>query len=713
MKKILFKNIMSLFIIWILIIGTVFQPASSLVFKDSNINRDRLQNYPVYFSETNWWNTDWQYRKMITINSSFIDDDLVNFPILFNVLSSDFISHTQDDGDDFVFIAADNSTKYNHEIEYFNSTLGQLIAWVNITDLSSSLDTVFYVYYGNPSSDNQENIDDTWNDGYVGVYHLNQYGTGTRYDSTSNGNDGSTNGYEGDEAIKNGRIGGADDFDGVNDNIEISDSASLDIRGDITISAWVKLDEIPGDKFKIFDKSIWSSPYNNSGYYIKVWDSNFDTSVLNNSPENLNNFTVSNELWYYVVSTWNGTHLKLYVDGTLQGSPVVTSISSIATNDYNARIASYTKGGYYWNGIIDEVRISSVARDDEWIDTSYEMVQNNDAFLSVGDEMELDVNPPEIIDNTPNVAYTGNEFTFNFTIMDESDLSEATVIYHYNENPSDNGELINTIGDYWEYSTIVEDTLGFIQYMVCVWDDFGNNNHTAMKNITIIDDELPEIDDVDVTPPVQTSDEQVNISAYVTDNVDVSDVGIYMVYPDSAEENFSIYDSQIENTYYSLRIYDQEGEYKFYVWAVDSYGNFNKSVELSFEIVLGDRPTDPLIGGEAQGKAGESYTYEFASTDSDGDEIFYYIDWGDGATEEWIGPYESGEIVKINHTWDEIGAYTIKAKARDTKGLESDWSQLIVKMPKIFNLFYSFVNWLIDCFPNLFSFLRILIFRII
>ena len=93
-------------------------------------------------------------------------------------------------------------------------------------------------------------------------------------------------------------------------------------------------------------------------------------------------------------------------------------------------------------------------------------------------------------------------------------------------------------------------------------------------------------------------------------------------------------------------------------------------------------PTSPTITGQASGKPGTEYTYTFVSTDPDGDNIKYCIDWGDNTGEVCIGPYTSGVEASAKHTWSEKGSYTIKAKARDVYGAESDWATLTVSMPK-------------------------------
>jgi hypothetical protein len=91
---------------------------------------------------------------------------LVNFPILIDITDTDLIGHTQSNGNDIVFT---NKTgiKLNHEIEYYNSPTGKLVAWVNITHLSSTQDTIIYLYYDNPACSNQQNPTGTWNANYM------------------------------------------------------------------------------------------------------------------------------------------------------------------------------------------------------------------------------------------------------------------------------------------------------------------------------------------------------------------------------------------------------------------------------------------------------------------------------------------------------------------------------------------------------------------
>jgi len=101
-----------------------------------------------------------------------------------------------------------------------------------------------------------------------------------------------------------------------------------------------------------------------------------------------------------------------------------------------------------------------------------------------------------------------------------------------------------------------------------------------------------------------------------------------------------------------------------------------------YEPPIGNHPPDPpIIDGPAEGTAGEEYEYTFLSVDPNGDDVSYFVDWGDDTNSDWIGPYESGEEVTVSHTWSEQGGYTIRAKAKDEHGAKGDWGYLDVTMP--------------------------------
>ncbi len=80
---------------------------------------------------------------------------------------------------------------------------------------------------------------------------------------------------------------------------------------------------------------------------------------------------------------------------------------------------------------------------------------------------------------------------------------------------------------------------------------------------------------------------------------------------------------------------------------------------------------------------GVNYKFEVRSTDPDNDDIYYYVDWGDGVIEDYNESYTSGEAVLFTHTWAPGITYNyIYVKAKDENGAESGWGKLFYIVPK-------------------------------
>jgi hypothetical protein len=138
-----------------------------------------------------------------------------------------------------------------------------------------------------------------------------------------------------------------------------------------------------------------------------------------------------------------------------------------------------------------------------------------------------------------------------------------------------------------------------------------------------------------------------------------------------------------------------------------SYGSYKHNVWLVKLSPENYPPFPPTITGPLKGKINIDTDYNFTVIDPNGDEVFYSIDWGDGTNSSWIGPYVSGEQILKSHTWSTKGDYTIRAKAKDTSGNESDWGQLTVTMPYSIGIpLLSFWEKLFERFPHVFPILR-------
>jgi hypothetical protein len=78
--------------------------------------------------------------------------------------------------------------------------------------------------------------------------------------------------------------------------------------------------------------------------------------------------------------------------------------------------------------------------------------------------------------------------------------------------------------------------------------------------------------------------------------------------------------------------------------------------------------------GPDNGVTSVDYTFTATTTDPEGDNISFMFDWGDGTFSPWVGPYVSGGTGSAQHAWTAAGTYSVKVKAKDTAGAESDWS---------------------------------------
>jgi hypothetical protein len=124
------------------------------------------------------------------------------------------------------------------------------------------------------------------------------------------------------------------------------------------------------------------------------------------------------------------------------------------------------------------------------------------------------------------------------------------------------------------------------------------------------------------------------------------------------------------------------GTYDVKVKAKDTNGATSDwSIPLIVSIVLNDPPDTPTITGPGQGKPGIIYLFKVQTTDPNDDMVSYFIDWGDNTTSGWFGPYASGVQATITHSWSEQGTYTVKVKAKDLLGDESDWGILQIVVP--------------------------------
>ena len=335
-----------------------------------------------------WYDNDWAYRKQILIEKEYVENaDLTDFPMLIVITLDN--AKTMDNAQDIAFTASDGTTKLDHELENFDTET--LVAWVRIPTLTYNADTIIYVYYGNASAVEQENPEGVWDDNFMAVWHLVE-DAGTFYDSTSNNNDTTA---ETVTRTSPSKIGDGCEFDGATEKLSVADSASLDITENITLEAWVEIDDT-GDTHNYVVDKVWGGGadwnYSFNMYQAKP-TLQYDTA--GDSEEYYQCDTAITTSWAYVAVTFefDGTihNANTYINGNLLVGTWIAgngdTVPAAGAGDLGIGVGKYAAPVAWFNGEMDEVRISNSMRDANWIKTKYEIEDDPTNAITVGAEV--------------------------------------------------------------------------------------------------------------------------------------------------------------------------------------------------------------------------------------------------------------------------------------------------------------------------------------
>ena len=322
--------------------------------------------------------TDFDNFMAIIINSDFIDDNLTNFPIWFYNTSDNWkINETS-----FTFFQPDNSTECNWELEYFNYTTGTIGAWVNISSISSTTNTTFYIYYDNSNSTDggEYNPENTWDSNYILVNHMTDL-----LDSTSYDNDGVNNGTDN----ITGKLGLARNFVASNsDHVTFDPSPTLNASGwNVTIEAWVKSTNWTTNTSKYityqYHHTTFLERLNASGDSVLT----AYVSYENNAHNDWNCTSLDESEWQYVAFNYSnsGDWNNLFVNDELV-STITPGYGTANLDNVPFYIGMHYTVKEFWDGGIDEVRYSNISRSRAWINATYHSTNMTTGFLTFEDD---------------------------------------------------------------------------------------------------------------------------------------------------------------------------------------------------------------------------------------------------------------------------------------------------------------------------------------
>ncbi|MBU0497755.1 MAG: PKD domain-containing protein [Candidatus Thermoplasmatota archaeon] len=518
------------------------------------------------------------------------------------------------------------------------------------------------------------------------VQHLTETGS-TYYDSTYHNNDGTRQGNL--QADYNGRIGTAANFDGTNDYIDLGTTTDFD-RSELTISAWIKTTHDTTD-MRI---AVGGEDYTNKWHLI-MDDSHLMITQNTLSGQNIRTVNTYNDgQWHHVLATRNP--LRIYVDGQLQNANPYSETWSL---NGNPKIGAKSSSQYFFNGLIDEVRIIHDTLTTGWIQTEYQNQKSPTSFISVGIQ---ESRGPMLYGPTPANGATNQQKNPSLTIYAYHPLghtmtltfqTNATGSWHtiktltnqHNGSKSCTPTTMNTYQKkyYWRITATDGTFTTTYTYTFTTMPDPTNyaptitnpepshqatNIPTPQTTLTII---LADQNNDPITWSIETSP---NIGSTSNTNT-------------PGTKTLTISNLKYSTTYtWYVNVTDgkltTKKTYTFTTKAQSSGGSSGGTSGGSYvppppeQITPQNSPPNkPLMPATTTTHFIVNTPIEFSTstTDDNNDQIRFEFTWGDGTTT--LTTYSNpNTIITQSHTWTTPGAYHIKVRAEDTNNTFSDWS---------------------------------------
>lgn len=353
----------------------------------------------------------YSYKRAITLGlgSTVSSGPHTNFPVV--------ISETQEylktvanggkvqniNGYDIIFTSdASGATVLDHEIEAYNPTTGELVAWVRVPSLDA--DTTIYMFYGNSAiTSTQEHVDGVWSNGYQLVNHMVDSGTGAVSDSVSGSNSFFKYGVSSAPTQSGGKIGRGQYFDGTNDYLTLENTEDKEQGyNDFTVEFWMKPSSAGVRTYSspVFfgngdsnTQDGWMFRHYTAStkkLYFSVGDGSSSIGKYY-----VQNAAITDNVWTHVAMVADrDVGLQAYINGaaalscTIAGACAVDSTAKYIGETYTVAVGrDWSTSDYFFTGEVDELRISTgTPRTAGWLATGYNNMTSTSTFYSIASE---------------------------------------------------------------------------------------------------------------------------------------------------------------------------------------------------------------------------------------------------------------------------------------------------------------------------------------
>lgn len=334
----------------------------------------------------------WDNRFKITIDSSVVDAELTDFPIMIRISAAtgktnfDMSPVFDEVGANSlkIAVATDADVECYVEVEKWDESGEEAILHVKVPTIASGADTVLYLYYDSSHADNIAYVglsasavaQNVWDSDFELVYHMNQDPNDTDVlDSTSNNKDSTPSGAAWDAGrLVDGKIGNCIRFKADSAYLPFTLTA---LGTQYTLEVLYKFSSASGNPMFVCRSdsnfSVLGSAMPTLGYCYAS-DTNEEKWVSGQSFDNTD--------WHYFQTVRNDTDIQFWEDLAQRGTG-----QTFASND----AISVNSLGALYNGsnnrVIDgwmcEVRISSTTRPAAWRKATNHAFQ--DTLITVAD----------------------------------------------------------------------------------------------------------------------------------------------------------------------------------------------------------------------------------------------------------------------------------------------------------------------------------------
>jgi biopolymer transport protein ExbB len=327
-----------------------------------------------------WWNDDWNFRKVLTVDTTpaaaNLGQGLQDVPVLIRLHVGNFgyFADTKPDGSDLRFIAADDKTPLPFHIESFDPGAGMAFIWVRLPAVRAASSDKIYLYYGNPQATSAADSKATYDVKQVVAYHFD---VSPPADGTSYGNNpADATQIENASAV----IGAGARFGGAQ-RITIPASPSLrlvPVEG-MTVSTWIAIDGEQQDAVVVQasdpDGARVTLAIDALAPYLEIVSGAAAARATSSVA-----LTVGK--WHLLAATIAADKSTLYLDGQPVGE--IAAVASPINGPFG--IGGVVDGQRFLTGHLDELGVATTVRSPEWLRLQFANQGQTDALLVYGED---------------------------------------------------------------------------------------------------------------------------------------------------------------------------------------------------------------------------------------------------------------------------------------------------------------------------------------